>query len=734
MVRYLALLMLFIICTGHFANGQNMTFVKKLRRELPNAKEPQAFLILNDLAWEYRVAYPDSGIYYGQSALVLGQKLKREDLARSMNMIGLCYYHKGDNLVAYEYFSQALKTAEANNDQLNFGHANNNLGRLFMEQGVRQKAHTYLSNAMNTFKSINDSSGLAYSLQGLGGYYKSTNELALSEKNYLEAYAIRLALGNTREIAVAQTQLGKLYMVQRNPQLAMKYFLKGDSTANVIGDRIVLSECKVNLAQSLIANGDLSKAETIAFDAVHHVEQSKNMRILPEAYLTMGQIYHRRGDLEKAKHYFTQTIDVSRARRDLNTRLEAYFFLWQADRLKQQQENAFKNYSAYMTLKDSIRTLEAAQREAQLQFHLEIERKEAENEILKVQEQRKSAVIFILVLIVLSAAVILFLLIRTKKRILRVNHLLEDRNGVIKKMNHALEERNNTLEDHMTALVQFSKSRSISIGNLSRAARDIVSITAKQLKTSQVSIWIYHEENMSIQTIACYNREKDQFLDPAILFFDDAPAYFDAVKKQHTIVADDARNNPITKEFTEHYFIPNNIYSLMDVTFFLDGKLKGLLCCEHQHEIRVWTAEDRLFCRSVADIITLSFRTAQRLEYEMHIKEQNRQIASMNEDLEERVQQRTQELEAQNKKLAEYAFINSHLLRAPLSRILGLINVIDQEHNPKETELIGLLRRSGNELDEIIKKITETLNEGEYLSVEELRRAAASAIDPKTTG
>jgi tetratricopeptide (TPR) repeat protein len=731
MSRYLILFA--VLSLSHSLYGQNMTFVKKLRRELPNASDQQAFLILNDLAWEYRVASPDSGIYFAQSALAIGQKLKRDDLARSMNMIGLCHYHKGDNLVAYEYFSLALKTAEANADLTNFGHANNNLGRLFMEQGVRLKAQAHLVTAMNTFKSINDSSGLAYSLQGLAGYYKSVNDLATSEKHYLDAYAIRLALGNTREIAVAQTQLGKLHMTQQNYALAMKYFLKGDSTANIIGDKIVLAECKINLAQSLIANGDLAKAEVIAGEVLDYIQQSQNMRILPEANLTMGQIYHKRGDLEKAKYYFTETIAASRSRRDLNTRLEAYFFLWQADKQRQQRANEFKNYSAYMSLKDSIRTLEAAQREAQLNFHLEIERKEAENEILKVREQRKTAIIVILVLLVISAAIILYLLVKTKKRILRVNHLLEDRNGQIKKMNHVLEGRNVKLEDHMSTLVQFSKNRSISIGNLSRAAKDIVSITANKLNTSQVSIWIYQEENMSIRTIACYNREKDQYLEPAVLFFDDAPTYFDAVKKQHTIIADDARNHPLTKEFNENYFIPNNIYSLLDVTFFLDGKLKGLLCCEHQHELRTWTAEDKLFVRSVADIITLSFRTAQRLEYEKYIKEQNRQIASMNQDLEERVQQRTQELEAQNKKLAEYAFINSHLLRGPLSRILGLINVIDQEHNPKETELISLLRRSGNELDEIVKKITETLNEGEYLSVEELRKTAVNAIDPKKT-
>ena len=54
----------------------------------------------------------------------------------------------------------------------------------------------------------------------------------------------------------------------------------------------------------------------------------------------------------------------------------------------------------------------------------------------------------------------------------------------------------------------------------------------------------------------------------------------------------------------------------------------------------------------------------------------NEKLVTLNESLEITVKRRTSELETQNKQLTEYAFINSHILRAPLARVLGLANLI----------------------------------------------------------
>jgi GAF domain-containing protein len=710
-----------LVCTAIPLFAQDTTQIKILRRNLGRASEAEKFELLNKLAWEYRAYQPDSAIDFGKKALEWGEKFRKTEIALSLNFIGLGYYHKGDHLVAYDYFKKAMDAASTNADELQLAHAYNNVGRLFMEQGLLDKGHAYLLQAKEIFERKNEWSGLAYCLQSLGNYYKLKEDYAASERSYLQAYQIRLRLDNPKELISAMLQLGKMYLAEHKIDEALTFFHRADSTSQRLGDGLLLAEARVNLAECEMTRGNLPLAEQMAEEGLSKIKSYNNGRLLPEAYLTMGQIQYKKGDIEKARKYFTLTLGVSAARKDLNTRLEAYFFLWQfSKRNTIANQTEMDLYTNYMTLRDSIRTLEAAQQESKLHFQLTIEQKEAENDILKAKEERKLAVIYSLIFMVFLVLIILYLVIKNRKRILRVTHLLEDRNNEIKKVNLELERKHDTLENHMATLVEFSKNRSIAIGNMTNAARHIVEVTARRLQVSQVSIWVYHDEEQCIETIAGFNLHKGSHLSTMRIAYQDAPVYFETLRKERMIVANQARELEATREFAESYFKPNDIYSLLDVSVFQDGELKGLLCCEQQHELRTWTAEDMIFATSVADVISLAFRTAQRLEYEMHIKDQNRKISLMNDVLEERVKQRTEELETQNKRLAEYAFINSHSLRGPLSRILGIINLIDHNKSVNEPELIEHLKTSGNDLDLIVKKIGEILHSGNYLTIDKL--------------
>ena len=65
-------------------------------------------------------------------------------------------------------------------------------------------------------------------------------------------------------------------------------------------------------------------------------------------------------------------------------------------------------------------------------------------------------------------------------------------------------------------------------------------------------------------------------------------------------------------------------------------------------------------------------------------------------------------IEKQNEKFREIAWMQSHVIRAPLARIMGLIPfIMDLENNDIERkEFIGYLSYSANELDDVINKIT----------------------------
>ena len=61
----------------------------------------------------------------------------------------------------------------------------------------------------------------------------------------------------------------------------------------------------------------------------------------------------------------------------------------------------------------------------------------------------------------------------------------------------------------------------------------------------------------------------------------------------------------------------------------------------------------------------------------------------------------------QNEKLREIAWMQSHEIRAPLARIMGLINLLTN-HKKQDIdldEILGYITSSAHQMDDIIKKI-----------------------------
>src|SRR5690606_10450958 len=119
-------------------------------------------------------------------------------------------------------------------------------------------------------------------------------------------------------------------------------------------------------------------------------------------------------------------------------------------------------------------------------------------------------------------------------------------------------------------------------------------ITANSLEVSRVSIWLYTdnpETGEQIECISAYRRNENKFYRQELLTRSDNSRYFEAIKRETVIIASDARHHPDTQAFSEKYLSIHDISSMMDAPFFIDGKLAGVICCEHQYEMKVWTPE-----------------------------------------------------------------------------------------------------------------------------------------------
>lgn len=96
------------------------------------------------------------------------------------------------------------------------------------------------------------------------------------------------------------------------------------------------------------------------------------------------------------------------------------------------------------------------------------------------------------------------------------------------------------------------------------------------------------------------------------------------------------------------------------------------------------------------------------------ISQRTKEIQDLNENLEEKVIQRTTMLQERNKQLKEYAFINAHLLRNPLTRMMSILLLLKKDNPSKiEKNYLDLLEDSTKELDDVIHSINHSLSNGE---------------------
>ena len=100
------------------------------------------------------------------------------------------------------------------------------------------------------------------------------------------------------------------------------------------------------------------------------------------------------------------------------------------------------------------------------------------------------------------------------------------------------------------------------------------------------------------------------------------------------------------------------------------------------------------------------------------LKQANEEISRINQNLESIVAERTKVITAQNNKILDYVYYNSHQVRGPLTRILGLTNLIETDAISEEEmpKVLDDIDKAAKELDAVVKMMNETLeNQKKYL-------------------
>lgn len=324
---------------------------------------------------------------------------------------------------------------------------------------------------------------------------------------------------------------------------------------------------------------------------------------------------------------------------------------------------------------------------------------------------------------------------------------VERENRELETLKNTLAENKKQFEYYQAKLITLTRHPELFDWEEERFYDYLCNLARQTLQITRVSIWRLDEQHeyLECKYLSQQNRQGDE---KVVLYRKDCPIYFQALVSTPYIAADDARTHEATRCFTNSYLSSLGIMSLLDCPILSEGKPVGVICCEQQYNYKNWKTQDILFVQSLADLVALYYKNLRIKSLLLEISEQNRELVTkthevetmneelnalneklqtINDTLEMRVEERTRQLEIQNQQLREYAFINAHLLRAPLARIRGLLYLMTCDPNEtKNNELIDTLIREANELDIITTKISDILYDGNNLTREDIQRVLAN--------
>src|SRR3954471_14935197 len=190
-----------------------------------------------------------------------------------------------------------------------------------------------------------------------------------------------------------------------------------------------------------------------------------------------------------------------------------------------------------------------------------------------------------------------------------------------KRAEQVLVKSDQQLRRHNQALVELSKRKSITIGNLQAALQDITEAAANTLEVTRASVWFYDSSRSRVRGADIFDRRTGQHSkDVALPSSPDSP-YVRALEEHRTIAAADVSADPRMADFVDDYLKPLGVAATLDSPVRIAGTLVGVMCHEQMGAPRQWTMEEENFAASMADLVALSVEASERLQRERALAE-----------------------------------------------------------------------------------------------------------------
>lgn len=223
-------------------------------------------------------------------------------------------------------------------------------------------------------------------------------------------------------------------------------------------------------------------------------------------------------------------------------------------------------------------------------------------------------------------------------------------------------------------------------GELFAYAQVLSKLVADTLQLRHAGIWLLGEDNTQLRQFCSYDRLQNTFQNDVVLTSRDYPRYFEALISGRAINASDACADERTSEFRDGYLLPSGISSMLDAAIRVNGKVVGVVCCEHVGPMRHWYADETSFAGEIADQMAHAIISREK---------QN----ALNALQQERVSTQAK---------SDFIATMSHEIRTPMNGVLGMAELLKGTRlDEEQREYLDMIEDSGKLLLHIVNDILD---------------------------
>lgn len=301
---------------------------------------------LNELARKNWYVSPAKSVEYGYQALELAKKASNDrQVVIALRYIGVGYMNMGNYDKALEYFTESNTLAKSINDIEGISASLNNIALVYDSMGMKQKSLEYYLESLKIDEQRKDYEGIAISLNNIGLVYMDLNKFEQAESYFIKSLKISQDIEFKENMSMVLGNIGDLYAKQCRFDEAIGYMTWGLELSKELG----------------------------------------NKRGIAEKLAVISEIYKNKGEYPIALQYLKESLDIALEARLKETVMKIYRVYSDIYSETGDIKQAFDYYRRYTELRDELLNEELAQKVEKIETKYEIEKREKEKEILKLE-------------------------------------------------------------------------------------------------------------------------------------------------------------------------------------------------------------------------------------------------------------------------------------------------------------------------------------------------------------